>query len=308
MNAQSAGTQPTRPSELRFLDPAVLARLGTMDLKARVVVEGLLSGLHRSPLKGFSVEFAEYRQYLPGDDLSRIDWKVYARTDRYYVKKFEEETNVDCHLLLDVSASMGYGSRGVTKLEYGSVLAASLAYLMNRQRDAVGLTTFDEAILTMIPPSVRPSHLRSILVTLDRIALGRRTDVSKPLHLLADAIGKRGLVVFISDLLDEPERVVDGLRHFRFRGSEVIVFHLLDPAELTFPFERAARFRDMELGDELMAVPSVVRREYLDALQTALDRYKRELGSEGIDYRLVDTSTPLEFALMSYLSARGRAR
>jgi uncharacterized protein (DUF58 family) len=308
MNAQSAGTQPTRPSELRFLDPALLARLGTIELKARAVVEGLLSGLHRSPRKGFSVEFAEYRQYLPGDDLSSIDWKVYARTDRYYVKKFEEETNVDCHLLLDVSASMGYGSRGVTKLEYGSMLAASLAYLMNRQRDAVGLTTFDDAILTMVPPSARASHLRSILVTLDRIAIGRRTDVSKPLHLLADAIGKRGLIVFISDLLDEPERIVTGLRHFRFRGSEVIVFHLLDPAEITFPFERAARFRDMELGDEVMAVPSVVRRDYLDALQTALDRYKRELGSAGIDYRVLDTSTPLEFALMSYLATRGRAR
>ena len=305
MNAQA---KESRPSELRFLDPAILARLATIELKARAVVEGLLSGLHRSPLKGFSVEFAEYRQYLPGDDLARIDWKVYARSDRYYVKKFEEETNVDCHLLLDVSASMGYGSRGVTKLEYGSVLAASLAYLMNRQRDAVGLTTFDDAIVTMVPPSARASHLRSILVTLDRIGLGRRTDVSKPLHLLADAISKRGLIVFISDLLDEPERIVDGLRHFRFRGSEVIVFHLLDPAELTFPFERAARFRDMELGDEVMAVPSVVRREYLEALNTALDRYKRELGSEGIDYRLLDTSTPLEFALMSYLSTRGRAR
>lgn len=305
MNAQAA--RP-RPSELRFLDPAILARLGTLELKARAVVEGLLSGLHRSPLKGFSVEFAEYRQYLPGDDLSRIDWKVYARTDRYYVKKFEEETNVDCHLLLDVSGSMGYGSRGVTKLEYGSVLAASLAYLMNRQRDAVGLTTFDDAILTWSSPSARSSHLRSLLVALDRIVLGRLTDVSRPLHRLADGIAKRGLVVLISDLLDEPERVVDGLRHFRFRGSEVIVFHLLDPAELTFPFERATRFRDMEGGDEVLAVPSVVRRDYLDALQTTLDRYKRELGSAGIDYRVLDTSTPLEFALMSYLATRGRAR
>lgn len=295
-------------SELRFLDPAILARIGTLELKARTVVEGFLSGLHRSPFKGFSVEFAEYRQYLPGDDLSTIDWKVYARSDRYYVKKFEEETNVDCHLLLDVSASMGYGSGEVTKLRYGSMLAASLAFLMNRQRDAVALTTFDEAIVTMLPASARPSHLRSILVSLDGIALGRGTDVSKPLHLLADGIGKRGFVVLISDLLDEPERVIDGLRHFRFRGSDVIVFHLLDPAERTFPFERAARFRDIELGDELMAVPSVVRGQYLDALQQAIDRYKRELGSAGIDYSLIDTSTPLEFALMSYLSTRGKAR
>jgi len=297
-----------RRTGLRFLDPAILARIGSLELKARTVVEGFLSGLHRSPFKGFSVEFAEYRQYLPGDDLSTIDWKVYARSDRYYVKKFEEETNVDCHLLLDISASMGYGSRGVTKLRYGSMLAASLAYLMNRQRDAVALTTFDEAVVTMLPPSARPSHLRSILVTLDRIALGRRTDVSKPLHLMADAIGKRGIVILISDLLDDPAQVVEGLRHFRFRGSDVIVFHLLDPAERTFPFQRAARFRDIELGDELMAVPSIVRQEYLDALQHAIDSYRRELGSGGVDYQLLDTSTPLEFALMAYLSTRVKRR
>src|SRR5687767_2411614 len=221
-----------RPGELRFLDPAVLARLGTLELRARTIVEGFLTGLHRSPFKGFSVEFAEYRQYMPGDDIASIDWKVYARTDRYYVKKFEEETNLDCYLLVDVSASMGYGSRGITKLQYASVLAASLAYLMNRQRDAVALTTFDDAIVTMVPPSARASHLRSILVTLDRIALGNKTDVSKPLHSMADAIGKRGMVVLISDLLDEPERVIDGLRHFRFRGTDVIVFHVMDPAEL----------------------------------------------------------------------------
>ncbi|OFW16113.1 MAG: hypothetical protein A3H29_19145 [Acidobacteria bacterium RIFCSPLOWO2_02_FULL_67_21] len=294
--------------ELRFLDPAVLAHLGTLELKSRAVVEGFLSGLHRSPFKGFSVEFAEYRPYLPGDDLSTIDWKVYARSDRYYVKKFEEETNVECHLLLDISASMAYRSSGVSKLEYGSMLAASLAYLMHRQRDAVGLTTFDDRLATMLPPSARPSHLRAVLVALDTLAVGQRTSMAKPLHLLADAIDKRGLVVVISDLLDEPETVIDGLRHFRFRGSEVIVFHLIDPAERTFPFERAARFRDLELGDELMAVPSAVREQYLGALRETIERYGRELGSAGIDYRLMDTSTPLDFALMSYLSTRGRAR
>ncbi len=295
-------------NELRFLDPATLARLGSLELKARTVVEGFLSGLHRSPFKGFSVEFAEYRQYIPGDDLSSIDWKVYARSDRYYVKKFEEETNVDCYVMLDVSASMGYGPHGITKLEYGSMLAASLAYLMNKQRDAVSLTTFDQAIVTMLPPSARPSHLRSVLVTLDQATLGTGTDVSKPLHALADGLGKRGLVVVISDLLDEPQRVIDGLRHFRFRGTDVIVFHVIDPDELTFPFERAARFRDLEGEDELMAVPSVVREKYLESLNEALDLYKRELGSAGIDYQLLNTSAPLDFALMSYLSTRGRAR
>jgi uncharacterized protein (DUF58 family) len=297
-----------RPSELRFLDPAVLARLGTLELKARTVVEGFLTGLHRSPYKGFSVEFAEYRQYMPGDDLSSIDWKVYARSDRYYVKKFEEETNLDCYLLLDVSASMGYGTHGISKLQYASVLAASLAYLMNRQRDAVGLTTFDERITSMLAPSARPGHLRSILLTLDGLALGHRTDVSKPLHLLANGLVKRGMVVLISDLLDDPARVVEGLRHFRFRGTDVIVFHVMDPDELTFPFERASRFRDIEGQDEVMAVPAVVRQEYLAALNNTLEIYKRELGASGIGYRLLNTSEPLEFALMSYLATRGRAR
>jgi uncharacterized protein (DUF58 family) len=297
----------TAPGELRFLDPAVIARLGTLELKARTIVEGFLSGLHRSPFKGFSVEFAEYRQYLPGDDLSSIDWKVYARSDRYYVKKFEEETNLDCYLLLDVSASMGYAhAGGPTKFEYAQMLAASLAYLMNRQRDAVALTAFDESIVTMLPPGTRPGHLRSLLVTLDRLRLGKTTDVSKPLHALADAVAKRGMVVLISDLLDEPERVVDGLRHFRFRGTDVVVFHVMDPDELTFPFERASKFRDMEGGDEIMAVPSVVRGAYLAELQRVLEIYKRELGSTGIDYRVVNTSEPLEFALMSYLSNRSR--
>ena len=296
----------TRPGELRFLDPAVLARLGTLELRARTIVEGFLAGLHRSPFKGFSVEFAEYRQYIPGDDLSSIDWKVYARSDRYYVKKFEEETNLDCHILLDVSASMGYASGSVTKIEYASMLAASLAFLMNRQRDAVGLMAFDDKLVSVLPPSARPGHLRSILGTLGRLELGRGTDVSKPLHLLADGVKKRGLVILISDLLDEPERVIDGLRHFRFRGSDVAVFHIIDPAERTFPFERATRFRDMEAGDELMAIPSLVRQQYLDALEAAMARYKRDLGSTGIDYRLLDTSEPLEFALMAYLSTRGR--
>lgn len=299
-------TTHARPGELRFLDPAIIARLGTLELKARTVVEGFLSGLHRSPFKGFSVEFAEYRQYLPGDDLSSIDWRVYARTDRYYVKKFEEETNLDCYVLLDVSASMGYGSHGITKLQYGCVLAASLAYLMNKQRDAVALTAFDESIVAMLPPSARPGHLRRVLATLDRLSLGKKTDVSKPLHVLADGIAKRGMVVLISDLLDEPELVIDGLRHFRFRGTDVIVFHVLDPDELTFPFQRASRFRDIEVGDELMAVPSVVRAKYMEELHRMLDVYKQQLGSAGIDYRLMDTSEPLEFGLMSYLSTRSR--
>src|SRR5688500_16891720 len=237
-----------------FLDPATLARLGSLELKAKTIVEGFLTGLHRSPFKGFSVEFAEYRQYLPGDDLATLDWKVYGRTDRHFVKKFEEETNLDCHILLDVSASMGYGSSGLTKLQYGSYLAAALAYLMNRQRDAAGLLAFDGKIIDMVRPSARSGHVTSLLVTLARLKLGARTNVAKPLRGLAEAIRKRGLVVLISDLLDEVDRVLDGLKHFRYRGTEVIVFQILDPAELRFPFSQTARFRDMETADEVMAV------------------------------------------------------
>jgi uncharacterized protein (DUF58 family) len=292
--------------ERQFLDPAVVARLGTLELKARTVVEGFLSGLHRSPFKGFSVEFAEYRQYLPGDDLSTIDWKVYARSDRHYVKKFEEETNLNCHVMLDISGSMGYGSRGITKYQYGQCLAASLAYLMNRQRDATGLAAFDERIVTMLPASARPGHLNAMLVTLDRLQLGTETDVSKPLHQLADSLSKRGMVVLISDLLDDPERVIRGLKHFRFRGTDVIVFHLLDPDELAFPFERATRFEDMETRDEVLAVPVVVREHYLKAIGELIERYKRELGAAGIDYQLLTTDQPLELALLAYLSTRGR--
>jgi uncharacterized protein (DUF58 family) len=295
-----------RPAEQRFLDPAVIARIGSLELRARTIVEGFLSGLHRSPLKGFSVEFAEYRQYLPGDDLSTIDWKVYARSDRYYVKKYEEETNLRAHLLLDVSASMSYGSGAMTKRDYGSCLAASLAYLMNRQRDAAGLVTFDERILGWLPPSIRPGHLRALLVTLDRLPDGAKTDAGRPLHQLADALAMRGMVVLISDLLDEPARVIDGLKHFRFRGNDVLVFHVLDRSELTFPFDRPVRFRDLESGEEVIATPSEVRDEYLAGIRGLIETYRRELRTVGIDYQLLDTSEPLDRALLSYLAVRGR--
>src|SRR5438128_6512153 len=204
---------PTTPRDRPFLDPAVVARLVPLEWKARTIVEGFASGLHRSPFKGFSVEFAEYRQYIPGDDLSTIDWKVFARSDRYYVKKFEEETNLDAHLMLDVSGSMGYGSTAMTKFEYGACLAAALAYLMNRQRDAVGLTAFDDKIVEMLPTGSRSGHLRNILLTLDRLKLGRETNVSKPLQQIVDSLSKRGLVVLISDLFDDADAVIRGLKH-----------------------------------------------------------------------------------------------
>jgi uncharacterized protein (DUF58 family) len=273
---------------------------------ARTVVEGFISGLHRSPFQGFSVEFAEYRQYIHGDDLSTIDWKVYARSDRPFVKQFEEETNVHCQLLVDVSGSMAYGRSGISKFEYAACLAASLGYLMHRQRDAVGMTAFSDRIVDAVPASTRPGHLRNLLIALDRIQVGSRTNVAKPLHTIADAMTKRGMVVVISDLLDDPEAVIRGLKHFQYRGSDVIVFHVLDPDELEFPFDRATRFEDLETGDEVMAIPGAVRGHYLKAIGGLIDRYRRELGAAGIDYQLLNTREPLELALLAYLSARSR--
>jgi uncharacterized protein (DUF58 family) len=293
--------------ELRFLDPAILARLGTMELKARTVVEGFVAGLHRSPYKGFSVEFAEYRQYLPGDDLSAVDWKVYARSDRHYIKRFEEETNLECQLLLDVSASMGYrGAAAMTKMEYGSVLAGALAFLMNRQRDATGLIAFDDRIRFRMPASARRGHLHALLLGLERLQPGAQSNVARPLNDLAEAMLKRSLVVLISDLLDDPVPVVQGLKRLRFRGTDVLVFHVLDPDELTFPFSGSSRFRDLENGEQITAEPSAVRAQYLRELAALTTTYERELRGVGIDYVQIDTSKPLDFALVPYLAARGR--
>ena len=293
--------------EARYLDPAIIARLGSIDLKARTIVEGFLTGLHRSPFKGFSVEFAEYRQYLPGDDLATLDWKVYARSDRHFIKKYEEETNLTCHLLIDVSASMGYASGPITKLQYASYLTGALAYLMHRQRDSFGLIAFDDSIAALLPASSRSGHLRAVLLALERLQMGTRTNVAKPLHDLAAAVRKRGMVVLVSDLLDDPASVLDGLKHFRYRGTDVIVFHILDPYELKFPFEQAARFRDMETQEEVMAVPDSVRADYLERMQARIAYYKRQLGLAGIDYCQLETSQPLELGLMAYLMTRHRA-
>lgn len=294
------------PGAQQFLDPAVVSRMGSLELKARVIVEGFLQGLHRSPYRGFSVEFAEYRQYMPGDDPVQIDWKVYARSDRYYIRKFEEETNLPCHVLLDASASMAYGPAGVTKLDYARYLAAAIAYLLTRQRDAVGLTAFDREVVTHFPPSTRPGHLRSLLIGLDRLVPRERTDVAGPLDRLARMLTRRGLVLVISDLLDDADAVITGLKRVRARGMEVIVFQILDPAELSFPFDRPARFRDLETGEEVLASPGVIRDEYLGRMRQLVDRYASELGGAGIDYVRLETSQPLDVALMSYLSARKR--
>ena len=290
------------------LDPSVVSRLGTLDLKARLVVEGFISGLHRSPFHGFSVEFVEHRPYMPGDPLKSVDWKVLAKHDRFYVKQYEDETNLRAHLVLDHSASMGYVSKpgAISKLEYARSLAASLAYLMLSQQDAVGLLTFAEKIERFVPARARRSHLDVLLKELDAIAPGGTTALPGALHHLAERIRRRGLVILFSDLLAPPDEVLSGLAHFRHRQHEVLVFHILDPAEWTFDFDQPATFVDSETGEEVALEPWEVRQGYKRRLEAWAERYRTECRRAQIDYVAVDTSTPYDQALYRYLEKRRR--
>jgi uncharacterized protein (DUF58 family) len=290
------------------LDPSVVSRLGTLDLKARMVVEGFISGLHRSPFHGFSVEFVEHRPYMPGDPLKSVDWKVLAKSDRFYVKQYEDETNLRAHLVLDHSASMGYVSKpgALSKLEYARSLAASLAYLMLGQQDAVGLLTFAEKIERFVPARARRSHLDVLLRELDAIAPGGTTALPVALHHLAERIRRRGLVILFSDLLAPADEVLSGLAHFRHRQHEVLVFHILDPAEWTFDFDQPATFVDSETGEEVALEPWEVRAGYKQRLDAWADRYRTECRRAQIDYVAVDTSTPYDQALYRYLEKRRR--
>ena len=297
----------TAPGPSRFLSPEVVAGLGSLELKARTIVEGLLLGLHRSPFRGSSVEFAEYRQYMPGDDPSTVDWKVYARSDRHYVKKFEHDTNVEVQLLVDTSASMAYRSgTGMTKLQYAQCLTAALAYLLTGQRDAVGLGLYDDQLRDYVPSAVKASQLTRLLIALDHAMPGAKSDTARALRQIHDRLRRRGLIVVCSDLLDDADRVVDGLRLLRARGMEVVVFHVLDDAELTFPFEHAGTFRDVETGEEILTHGPSARQAYLDAVGAWRDAYLVELRSAGIDYQLARTSAPLDATLLGWLGSRGR--
>ena len=292
----------------RYLDFDVIARINNMQLLAKTVVQGFLLGLHRSPFRGFSVEFAEYRQYSPGDDVKHVDWKVYAKRDRYYVKQFEEETNLVCNIFLDASASMNYKSNeeGVTKLEYACYLTACLAYFMMMQRDATGLTIFDSEVRLILPPRLRQSHLQRILAELEGLRPGRETHIAGPLHERAEALKRRGLIVLISDLIDEPESVLSALRHFRFQGHDIIVLHVMDDAELNFPFVTMTEFTDLETGEKTVVSPEGMRSTYLAELRRFLSVYEKGCADVKADYKLFDTKTPLELALSEYLYRRSR--
>jgi uncharacterized protein (DUF58 family) len=286
----------------QFVDPKVLARIGNLDLLARTVVDGFINGMHRSPYFGASVDFAEHRGYVPGDDIRRIDWRVFARTDRFYVKEYEADSNANFAILLDVSKSMGFGSQGVSKLDYAKYLAASLTYFARRQRDRVGMVTFDEELVETVPCSAK--HFEMVLHALDRARAERPGRIETPLARVAEHFVRRGLLVLVSDLYEDPEVLARALGKLRFRGHDLIVFHLLDPAELQFTFDDPASFEDLETGEQIPIVPEALAEQYRALVRAHVDELTARCASLRIDYALFDTSMPLDHALARYLAAR----
>jgi uncharacterized protein (DUF58 family) len=299
----------TAAGGIRMLDPEIVSRIGSIDLVARSLVEGFLVGLHRSPYHGFSVEFAEYRQYLPGESAQNVDWRVYGRTDRHYVKVFHEETNLHARLLLDISASMAATPETgrVTKLHYGKLLAAALSYLLLKQNDAVALATFDDRPRTLVPPRSSRRQLHHLLNVLYRAEPGEKTDVGAVLDRMAEMTWRRGLIVVISDLIDDPERVLTGLKHFRHRKHDVLVFHVLDQREIGLEFGTEARFVDPEhVIDPIRTQPWHVRESYRESIDEWRGTLARECGQHQIDYVPLNTGTPFDVALLAYLNKRAR--
>ena len=290
----------------RFLDPIVLARIDNLELLARTVVDGFLHGLHSSPYLGLSMEFAEHRAYIHGDDIRKIDWRLFARTDRHYVKQYEAETNANFAILLDTSSSMSYGSGSVTKLDYARFLAAALTYFSRRQRDRVGLYAFGSEVVEHVRPSVR--HLDQVLHALERVVPGRPGALGPPLLTVASTFRRRGIMVLISDFYETPEAIVDALRPLSGQGHDLIVFHVLDPAELDFPFEKPASFEDLETGERFPVVPEKLRDDYREMVRAHVAEVERRVLGQGAQYTLLDTGQPLDLALFRYLLARQKAQ
>ena len=291
------------------IDPRTLAKIQGLRLRARHVVEGYVSGLHRSPYRGFSIEFAEHREYAPGDDLRYVDWKVFGKSDKVYLKQYEDETNLLCYLVLDVSESMTYTGPGaaLSKLEYASSIAAALAWLILRQQDAVGLATFDSQIRAMVRPAGNPSHLDELLTAMESISPGRKTAAGPIFHKLAQRLMKRGVVIVLSDFFDDVTSLTAGLKHFRHRRHDVVLLHVLDPAELDFPFRGPTEFQGLELFPGIQADPQVIRRAYLRELNAFRRNLERECRHLHIDYFLLRTDQPLDVALTSILATRERS-
>ena len=288
-----------------YLRPDVIQQVQRLDLKARFIVEGFISGLHSSPFQGFSVEFSEHRKYTPGDDIRQIDWNVFAKTDRYYIKKFEAETNLECHLLVDCSKSMGYAAGGrMTKMDYTICLAAALGYMMVHQQDAVGLVTFDEKIRTFLPPKSSMAHLTNLLGTLARTAPAAGTNLAPAIHEVAERVRKRGLIILLSDLLADQEDVIEALHHLKFRGHDLIIFQVLDHSEVDFDFDGQIRFEEPESGDHVNADPQAIRAAYQAELQAFIDEYRNQCLSIRADFVTVDNSMTFDKALVEFLAQR----
>jgi uncharacterized protein (DUF58 family) len=283
-------------------------KIQNLELVARTVVEGFVQGLHRSPYLGFSVDFAEYRPYMPGDEIRRIDWNVFGRSDRLYVKLYEGETNTRVLVLLDVSGSMNYGSGDIKKIDYARILAASLSYFAYHQRDAVGLLTFDTDVRAHIPARRRSAQLFNILTEIDRIQPAQETEFRKPLAYLAELLSRRGVIVVVSDLYDEPDNIIAGLKQLKSKGNDIVVFHVMDNFELTFPFQDMAQFEDLETKRKLHVIPEYLRTQYLTILEDHMKKIRKGLASARIDYVLMDTSQPLDAGLFTYLAARSKSQ
>jgi uncharacterized protein (DUF58 family) len=290
----------------RFLDPELLARVGSLELLARAVVEGFMSGLHRSPFTGFSTEFTEYRQYNPGDDLRYLDWRLLARTDRYFIKKYRADTNTQCHLLVDTSASMNYAhASSVTKLQYAQFLAASLAYLLNRQQDAVGLVAFADKVHTHVPARNRTGHMRTVFGHLSMLQAAGETHLAESLHQLAEILTRRGIVVIISDFYDQTDRLQEAFQHLRFKGHDLVAFHVLDQNELDFDFtDPVLLLEDAETQEQMPVLPDVVMSGYRERMREHVDGMRRCAANNKVDYEMLTTKQPLDFALFSFLSRR----
>jgi len=287
-----------------FLDPKVIARLNRISITARQPMLGSVTGMHKSAARGSSVEFAEYRKYVPGDDIRYIDWRVYGRTDKFFIKEFEADTNLRCYLIMDTSASMGFEAQSGTKFDYARNLAAHLAYVLAQQGDAVGMTTFSDKLVHDIPARRSPLHLRLILDTITKVRPQGQTELVQTIHDLAEKISSRALVVVISDLFTEVDALLDSFQHMRFRKHDLAVFHLLDDQELSFGFDRPIRFQDMESSFSLVTDPSVIKSNYLEAVDTYLKSMQRGCRQFGVDYQRISTDTPFEKILSSFLLER----
>ena len=292
---------PSSPGA-RFIDPKVLARVGSLELAARFVVEGFINGLHKAPYFGVSSDFAEHRGYMPGDDIRRIDWRLFARTDRFYVKQFDADTNTNFSVLFDVSKSMSFGSRGVTKLDYGRYLAACLSYLSSKQRDRVGIVTFDDDIVERVPPSAK--HFDVTLHTLDQMNPGRPGALGPPLHKATEFFKRRSILAIISDFYEEPTKVLDAVKPLRFAGNDVILFHVLDPAEVDFPYDDSISFQDLETERKVPVVPDKLRDQYRALIQEHIQAISQLCNQNRIDYAFLNTKVPLDHALFKYLAMR----